>query len=58
MDFTNLEEGAREAKLDYTEAQALLRFFNFQRERQGEAPIHEDYTHQFCERLSEIYAEF
>jgi hypothetical protein len=30
MDFTNLEENAREAKLDYGEAESLVRFFNFQ----------------------------
>ncbi len=56
MDFTDLKEKAREAKLDHVEAQALVRFYNFQRERRGEAPIHEDYGDQLCERLSEIYS--
>jgi hypothetical protein len=28
MDFTNLEEMAREAKLDYGEAESLTRFLN------------------------------
>jgi hypothetical protein len=46
---------ARVAKLDYDEAESPPRFFNFLRKRGGEAPIHEDYGHQFCERLSEIY---
>jgi hypothetical protein len=56
MDFTNLEETAREAKLDYGEAESLVRFFNFQRERRGEPPISADYG-QLCERLSEIYPD-
>jgi len=56
MDFTDLKEKAREAKLDHIEAQALVRFYNFQRERRGEAPIHEDYGGRLCERLSEIYS--
>jgi hypothetical protein len=54
VDFTNLEESAREAKLDYSEAESIMRFFNFQRERQGETPISADYS-QLCERLSEIH---
>jgi hypothetical protein len=54
MDFTNLEEKAREAKLDYCEAESLVRFFNFQRERQGEQPVSADYD-QLCEQLSGIY---
>jgi len=56
MDFTDLKEGAREAKLDYGEAESLVRYLNFQRERAGEAPIHEDYGHQFCQLLSENYS--
>jgi hypothetical protein len=56
MDFTNLEENAREAKLDYGEAESLVRFFNFQREQRGEPPISADYG-QLCERLSEIYPD-
>jgi hypothetical protein len=56
MDFINPEEKAREAKLDYSEAESLMRFFNFQRERQGETPISADYS-QLCERLSEIYQD-
>ncbi len=56
MDFTNLEEKAREAKLDYGEAESLVSFFNFQRERQGDQPISADYS-QFCERLTEIYPD-
>ena len=54
MDFTNLEEKAREAKLDYGEAESLVSFFNFQRERQGDQPISADYS-QLRERLTEIY---
>jgi len=59
MDFTNLEEKAREAKLDYDETESLLRFLNFQRGRRGEPPIYADYG-QLCDHLSEIYpdAEF
>lgn len=59
MDFTNLEETAREVKLDYDESESLLRFLNFQRERRGEPPIYADYG-QLCVHLSEIYpdAEF
>ena len=54
MDFTNLEEKTREAKLDYSEAESLVSFFNFQRERQGDQPISADYS-QLRERLTEIY---
>jgi hypothetical protein len=56
MDFTNLEEKGREAKLDYGEAESLVRFFNFQLERQGKPPVSADYG-QLCERLSEIYQD-
>ena len=56
MDFTNLEEKAREAKLDYGEAESLVRFFNFQRERRGEPPVSADYG-RLCEQLSEIYPD-
>ena len=56
MDFTDLKERAREAKLDYGEAESLVRYLNFQRERVGEAPIHEDYGNQFCQLLSENYS--
>jgi hypothetical protein len=56
MDFTDLKESARAAKLDYGEAESLARYLNFQRERAGEAPIHEDYGHQFCQLLSENYS--
>jgi hypothetical protein len=56
MDFTNLEETAREAKLDYDESESLLRFLNFQRERRGEPPIYADYG-QLCVHLSEIYPD-
>jgi len=56
MDFTNLEETAREAKLDYDESESLLRFLNFQRERRGEPPIYADYG-QLCDHLSEIYPD-
>jgi hypothetical protein len=56
MDFTNLEEKAREAKLDYGETESLVRFLNFQRERRGEPPIPADYG-QLCELLSEIHTE-
>jgi hypothetical protein len=56
MDFTNLEEKAREATLDYGEAESLARFLNFQRERQGQPPISTDYS-QLCEQLSEIHPD-
>jgi hypothetical protein len=56
MDFTNLEEKAREARLDYGEAESLARFLNFQRERRGEPPIPTDYG-QLCELMSEIHPE-
>ena len=56
MDFTNLEETAREVKLDYDESESLLRFLNFQRERRGEPPIYADYG-QLCVHLSEIYPD-
>jgi hypothetical protein len=55
MDFTNLDDKAREAKLNYDEADSLLRFLNFQCEREGKAPICEDYDHRLCERLSGFY---
>jgi hypothetical protein len=53
MDFINLEEKTREAKLDYGEPESLVRFLNFQRERRGEPPISADHG-QLCELLSEI----
>ena len=56
MDFTDLEEKAREAKLDYGEAESLVRFFNFQRERRDEPPVSSDYG-RLCEQLSEIYPD-
>jgi hypothetical protein len=56
MDFINPEEQAREAKLDYGEAESLLRFLNFQHERRGAPPISTDYG-QLCERLSEIHPD-
>src|SRR5215475_2294637 len=56
MDFTNLEEKAREATLDYGETESLVRFLNFQRERRGDPPIPTDYG-QLCELLSEIHPE-
>jgi hypothetical protein len=56
MDLTNLEEKAREAKLDYGEAESLARFLNFQRERQGQPPISADYG-QLCELLSDIHPD-
>ncbi|MGH9935403.1 MAG: hypothetical protein ACREAM_04100, partial [Blastocatellia bacterium] len=56
MDFTSLEENARAAKLDYGEAESLVRFFSFHRERQGEPPISSDYG-SLCEQLSEIYPD-
>ncbi len=56
MDFTNLEEKAREAKLDYGEAESFVRFFSFHRERQGEPPISSDYG-RLCGQLLEIYPD-
>jgi hypothetical protein len=56
MDFINLEEKARGAKLDYGEAESLVRFFSFQRERQGEPQVSSDYG-RLCEQLSEIYTD-
>jgi hypothetical protein len=56
MDFTNLEEKSREAKLDSGEAESLVRFFNFQHERRGELPVPLNYS-RLCEQLSEIYPD-
>jgi hypothetical protein len=56
MDLSNLEEKAREAKLDYDESGSLLRFLNFQRECRGEPPTYADYG-QLCDHLSEIYPD-
>jgi hypothetical protein len=56
MDFTDLKGKTREAKLDYGEAESLVSFFNFQRERQGDQPISADYS-QLRERLAEIYPD-
>jgi hypothetical protein len=56
MDLINLEETEREAKLDYGEAESLVRFFNFQRERRGEPPVSADYS-RLGEQLSEIYPD-
>lgn len=56
MDFTNLEDEAREATLDYGEAASLVRFFSFRRELRGEPPISEDYN-RLREQLSEIYPD-
>src|SRR5690349_2192453 len=56
MDLTNLEETAREVKLDYGEAESLVRFCNFKRERRGQPPISADYS-RLGEQLSEIYPD-
>ena len=56
MDLTDLNQKAREAKLDHAEALALLRFSNFQLEQRGEALLPEEYN-QLCERLSAIYSD-
>jgi hypothetical protein len=56
MDFINLEEKTREAKLDYGEPESLVRFLNFQRERRGEPPISADQG-QLCQLLSEIHSD-
>lgn len=56
MDFTDLEDAVSEAKLDYTEAESLLRFFNFRREQEGETPIDIDH-YRLCEQLSQIHSD-
>jgi hypothetical protein len=56
MDFINLEEKTREAKLDYGEPESLVHFLNFQHERRGEPPISTDYG-QLCELLSETHPD-
>ncbi|MBO0861248.1 MAG: hypothetical protein J2P21_22725 [Chloracidobacterium sp.] len=56
MDFTNLEETAREAKLEYGQAESLVRFCNFKRERRGQLAISVDYS-RLGEQLSAVYAE-
>jgi hypothetical protein len=50
MDFTDLNEKAREAELDYREVMSLLRFHNFLRERNGQARTDED-------KLEELYPD-
>lgn len=54
MDFINLTEQPREAKLDRADVENLLSFFNFLRERQGKAAITQ-YQKPPRELLSEIY---
>jgi hypothetical protein len=56
MDFTDLEEDARKAKLSFDEAESLVRFFNFQRARRGETPIPVARL-QLGEQLSKIYPD-
>jgi hypothetical protein len=57
MDFTDLNEKAREAELDYREMMSLLKFHNFLRERNGQARTNEaDYDHIF-DKLEEVYPD-
>lgn len=54
MDFTDLNQTAREATLESGEVLALLRFSNFQREREIEDRWGEVYE-RLCERAAAIY---
>jgi hypothetical protein len=56
MDFTDLNDNSREAELDHREVLSLLKFYNFQRERNGEPQIVSDYEHVF-DRLEEVYPD-
>jgi len=61
VDFTNLKDRRRRARLDYAQAESLMRFVDFQRKRKGDQPIgiekfRTNCSRQFCEHLSEFYS--
>jgi hypothetical protein len=56
MDFTNLENDAREAMLEFPDHCMLVRFFNFQRKRRGETPITSKNS-PIIEQLSENFPD-
>jgi len=54
MDFLNLNEGAREAKLIYDDVLTLFQFHRFQRERLHDVEMPE-VPHERCARLAALY---
>jgi hypothetical protein len=56
MDLTNLNQKTREARLPYGEASALIRYRNFQRERNGESQVSDSYD-RICETLAALYPD-
>jgi hypothetical protein len=57
MDFTDLNETAREAELDYRELMSLLKFHNFLRERNGQPPTDEPKYKHIFDMLEEVYPD-
>ncbi len=57
MDFTDLNEKAREAELDYREMMSLLKFHNFLRERYGQSPTKEPKYNHIFDKLEEVYPD-
>jgi hypothetical protein len=61
VDFTNLKDMRRRVRLDYAQAESLMRFVDFQRKRNGDRPIGIEQFRatcgrHFCEHLSEFYS--
>jgi hypothetical protein len=57
MDFTNLNDRAREAELDYRELMSLLRFHNFLRARNGTPQTDEAKYNHIFDKLEEVYPD-
>jgi hypothetical protein len=58
MDFTDLNEKAREAELDHREVMSLLRFYNLRRERNGEPRLDTAYNYsRIFDGLEEAYPD-
>lgn len=57
MDFTDLNDKAREAELDYRELISLLKFHNFLRKRNGQPPTDEPKYKHIFDKLEEVYPD-
>jgi hypothetical protein len=57
MDFTDLNDKAREAELDYRELMSLQRFHNFLRARNGTPQTDEAKYNHIFDKLEEVYPD-
>jgi hypothetical protein len=57
MDFTDLNDKAREAELDYRELMSLLKFHNFLRQRNGQSPTNEPKYKHIFDKLEDVYPD-